>query len=504
MHGGLTENVGIGTVSPEDIAAHVGGDSSVDGVEQVYEREGEVHEGTHTQNALLIGAAAGPGEHNSPQGAAVLQCTGEHVAAQTHLIVLVLIQRGGNADAQELVAHGGVAEQGGQQSSQDQRTHRVQVVLQLAEQSLHAAAALQRAAVSHGQKDQVDGPHGVVHAAAVEQLVGQLVGGLKGVAVVQDAEQLSQAADALEDNGEQNAGSHREGDTNKTGQLDDTSSNNHQDRQQNQRIQVEALFQSGLQLGGYGGIIVAAAGDHTQNGIQNEGDHKGGSGCGHHGGHVVKQAGLGHSGGQVGGVRQRRELVAHVGTGDNHTGGDGGIDAQASTDAEHGDTDGSGSGPGGAAGQAYDGTQDTANGEEKLGSQKVKSVINEGGNSTGHNKGGNQETYGTQDQNGLHGGVQSFDHAGQHVGKAVSADAADDAGHHDGNDQRHVSVVVDLIAEVQAVDHQAHHDQNRQKCLKEIREPDFTLFCIRHNILPFLLLLLIHIASRVSNFSPFL
>ena len=84
---------------------------------------------------LLISAAAGPGEHDGPEGTGVFQSTGEHVAAEAELIILVSIDGGGNANAEELVAHGGVAEDGGQQGGEDQAANGVDLVLEAAEQS---------------------------------------------------------------------------------------------------------------------------------------------------------------------------------------------------------------------------------------------------------------------------------------------------------------------------------------------------------------------------------
>ena len=273
-----------------------------------------------------------------------------------------------------------------------------QVLLEAAEQGLGAAAALQGAAVGHGQEDQVDGPHGVVHAAPGEQAGGQLIAGLEFKAVMQDAEDLGQALHALENDGEQHAGAHGQGDAYQAGQTHDARADNHQDGQQQDGAHIEALLQSGLELGGHSGVIVAAAGDKADDGVQDDSNHKGGGGGGHHGGHMVEQAGFRHGGGQVGSVGQGGELVAHIGAGDDHTGGDGWIDAQAGADAQHGNTHSSGGGPGGAAGQAHDGAQDAADGQEQLGGEEVQTVVNQSGDGARHDEGGDQQAHGAQNQ----------------------------------------------------------------------------------------------------------
>ena len=89
---GLAEQVGVGTVSPEDVAAEHGGDIGIDGVEQVDERIREEHQRAHAENTSLVSAAAGPGEHNGPEGTGIFQRTGEHVAAEAELIILVSIK----------------------------------------------------------------------------------------------------------------------------------------------------------------------------------------------------------------------------------------------------------------------------------------------------------------------------------------------------------------------------------------------------------------------------
>ena len=190
---------------------------------------------------------------------------------------------------------------------------------------------------------------------------------------------------------------------------------------------------------------------------------------------MVEQAGVGHAGGEVGGIGQGGELIADISTGDDHTGGHGGVDAQARADAEHRDTDGGGGSPGRAAGKAHDGAQAAADRQEQFRGQQVQTVVDQGGNGAGHHEGRNQKTDRHEDQQCLERVVQTIEHAGEHVGEAVAAQRTNDAGDAHRNDQRHVGV--NIVAAVQAVDHEAcHHDDGQQR-LKDIRESNFLFVC---------------------------
>ena len=111
---------------------------------------------------------------------------------------------------------------------------------------------------------------------------------------------------------------------------------------------------------GNSGIIRAGVDVQTEDRVEHESDQQGRAGGGDHRGHVIEQAGLGDGGGEVGGVGQGGELIADIRAGDDHTGGDGGIDAQARADAEERKADGGGGGPGGAARQTNDRAEDAA------------------------------------------------------------------------------------------------------------------------------------------------
>ena len=116
----------------------------------------------------MVRAAGGPGDQGGPQGAAVLQGPGEHVAAQAQLVVLVLVHAAGDDETQVLVAHGGDAEHGGQNGDHDQLERRFDLLNEAAQQGLHRADLLEDAAEAHGDDHQVVGPEHAVHAAPVQ------------------------------------------------------------------------------------------------------------------------------------------------------------------------------------------------------------------------------------------------------------------------------------------------------------------------------------------------
>ena len=82
---------------------------------------------------------------------------------------------------------------------------------------------------------------------------------------------------------------------------------------------------------------------------------------------MIEKTGFCNTGSQVGRIGQRREFVTDIRAGDNHTGGDGRIHAQAFADGHERNTDGSGGGPRRTAGQTNDGDEDAAYRKEELG-----------------------------------------------------------------------------------------------------------------------------------------
>ena len=352
---GLAEEGGVGTVSPEDVAAEGSGDGGIDRVEQVDECEREVNERAHAKDAHLIGAAAGPREHRGPKGTGILKGTGQHVAAKAHLIILVNIQRSGNTDAEELVAHGGIAEDGGDHRGNDQGANGVELVLEAAEQALNAAAALKSTAVSDSEQNQVDSPHGAVHTLCfaknrIDNLIASFNCAVKTVVqeIKNTAERNAIRPDSagLENNGNKNSRNHRNSNADQAGHFQDTHGNNDDQRNEDEDVDVEVGNDGILNALCNAGIISRGVNIQTENGIDHEGNEEGRAGGGDHRGHVIEQTGVGNAGSEVGGVGQGGELIADIGTGDNHTGGQCGVDAEASTDAEEGKTDGRSGGPG--------------------------------------------------------------------------------------------------------------------------------------------------------------
>ena len=338
------------------------------------------------------------------------------------------------------------------------------LVLQAAEQTLDAAAALQSTAVGEREEDEVDGPHGAVHTAGLaEDGVSDVVAGLNDDTVVQHVEDVAQGAGAvdvggLEDHHEDGRGGNGDGDTDQAGHAQDAHHDNDDDGDEQQRADGERPAEGILNALSNGGIISAGVNVQAKDRVENEGEQQGRAGGGDHRGDVIEQAGLRDGGGEVGGIGQGGELIADIRAGDDHTGGDGGRDAEARADAEERKTDGGGGGPGGAARHTDDRAEDAADGQEQLRGQQVKAVDDQGRDRAGGHEAGDQETDGAEDQNGFHGGRQTLDHTGEHFLEAVAADRADDAGDDDGQDQGHVRVMITgFRMTAEAVKHEPDH-----------------------------------------------
>ena len=176
---------------------------------------------------------------------------------------------------------------------------------------------------------------------------------------------------------------------------------------------------------------------------------------------MVEKTGLSNSSSEVGGIGQGGELIADIRAGDDHTGGEGGIDAKARANAEERKTDGGGGGPGGAARHTDDRAEDAADGQEQLRGQQVKAVDDQGRDRAGGHEARDQETDGAEDQNGFHGSCQTIDHTGEHILEAVAAGEADDAGDDDGQDQGHVRVMITGFGMTEeAIEHESDHCHN--------------------------------------------
>ena len=194
---------------------------------------------------------------------------------------------------------------------------------------------------------------------------------------------------------------------------------------------------------------------------------------------MVEKTGLGNSRGEVGGIGQGGELIADIRAGDDHTGGEGGIDAKARANAEERKTDGGGGGPGGAARHTDDRAEDAADRQEQLRGQQIQTVNDQGGDRTGGHEARDQETDGAEDQNSFHGSAQALDHTGEHILKVVTAEVTDDARDDDGHDQGQVSVMVTGFGMTEeAVKHEPDHCHNGDQRQNKTGLPcDFLFVC---------------------------
>ena len=359
------------------------------------------------------------------------------------------------------------------------------LVLQAAEQTLDAAAALQSTAVGEREEDEVDGPHGAVHTAGLaEDGVSDFVAGLNDDTVVQHVEDVAQGAGAvdgggLEDHHEDGRGGNGDGDTDEAGHAQDAHHDNHDDGDEQNGGDHEGLAERVLNGLGDGRIVGAGVDVQAHDGVEDEGDEQSRAGGGDHRGNVVEQTGLGNSRGEVGGIGQGGELIADIRAGDDHTGGEGGIDAKARADAEERKTDGGGGGPGGAARHTDDRAEDAADGQEQLRGQQIQTVDDQGGDRTGGHEARDQETDGAEDQDRFHGSAQALDHTGEHILEVVTAEVTDDARDDDGHDQGHVRVMITGFGMTEeAVKHEPDHCHNGDQRQKKTGLPcDFLFVC---------------------------
>ena len=373
-------------------------------------------------------------------------------------------------------------------------------MLEAAEQTLDAAAALERAAVSESDKDEVDGPHGAVHTAGLaEDGVSDFVAGLNADTVVQHVEDVAQGAGAvdvggLEDDHEDRCGGDGGGNADQAGHTQDAHHDNNDDGNEQNRGDIEGTAERVLNALSNSGIVGAGVNVQAEDGVDDQGDDEGRAGGGDHRGDVVEKTGLGNSRGKVGGIGQGGELIADIRAGDDHTGGDGGRDAEARADAEERKTDGGGGGPGGAARHTDDRAEDAADGQEQLRGQQVKAVDDQGRDRAGGHEAGDEETDGAEDQNGFHGSCQTIDHTGEHILEGMAAGEADDAGDDDGQDQGHVRVMITGFGMTEeAIKHEPDHCHNGDQRQNKTGLPcDFLFVCHLMNTSLFIKILARH------------
>ena len=163
---------------------------------------------------------------------------------------------------------------------------------------------------------------------------------------------------------------------------------------------------------------------------------------------MIEESRAGNRRREVSGIRERRELIAEVCAGDNHTGGDCGVDAEPRTDAEEGNADGRRCGPGRTAGKTYNRAHDAADRQEKPRGQKIQPVIDDSRNGSRHDKGCDQNADGAKNQNCFHRRIQTIQHTCKHIREAVAAEAANDAGDANRYDQGHMRIRIARLSDI--------------------------------------------------------
>ena len=106
--------------------------------------------------------------------------------------------------------------------------------------------------------------------------------------------------------------------------------------------------------------------------------------------------------GEVGGVGQRRHLVAEVGARDDGAGGNPQVQVVGRGGADQGQADGAGGGPRVAGGQRDDGADGAGGGIEDGGHQQRQAVVDHRRHDAGQNPGADDRPDDEQDQHGAH------------------------------------------------------------------------------------------------------
>ena len=284
---------------------------------------------------------------------------------------------------------------------------------------------------------------------------------------MQGFEDVADVGHALEDGRKEHAAEHRNCDAHQTREFHHASRNDHDNRNEQQRVDVELRRKRGLQSSRHLRVVARGVDVHAEYGVENQSNHEGRRRRGNHCRHVVEETRAGNRRREVGGIRERRELIAEVCAGDNHAGGNSGVDAETRTDAEEGNADGRRCGPRGTAGKADNRTHDAADRQEEPRGQKIQTVVNDSRDGARHNEGCDQNTDGAENQNCLHRRIQTIQHAREHIRETVPADTTDDAGNADGYNQGHMRIRIARLSD-EPEQHKSHHDDNGNERLYEI------------------------------------
>ena len=383
---GFLEEVGVRTISPENVAAEPACDRRVERVDEVDECEREVCERAHAERCALPCAACCPREHRRPECAGVLECSGHHVAGKTHFVELVCIQRSRDGDTEELVAHRRVAEDTGQHGCGNELSRCVELMLDAAEESIDNACTFECTAVTDSKDNEVDCPQGTFHAACfAEDVVDICAGSFDTAEAV--VEQITDGAECdtvrpysfcLEDDRSDDRYGYCEQDARKRRHLHDADNDDHDERDEHERVHIECIADRIDDLDGLGVIIPCSIRSEAQDRVQDERDQERRTSGRNHRADVIEKTCVGYTSSKVGGVGQRREFIAYVCAGDNHACSQGRIEAEAEADAHECDTDGRCRGPGRTAGQTCDRAQDAADRQEYLRRQQLQSVEDQG------------------------------------------------------------------------------------------------------------------------------
>ncbi len=178
---------------------------------------------------------------------------------------------------------------------------------------------------------------------------------------------------------------------------------------------------------------------------------------------MVEEIGAGDGGGEVGGVRQRRYLVAEERTRDDGTSGPVHRHLEARADAHKGEPDRSDRAPGRAERDRDDRTHDHGGGQEDLRREGLEPVVDQ----SGHGAGGDPDAddHPDDDQH-RHRGKRDVDHAEHavfHVAPVVAEVGAHQRGDREADRQRNMRREVAEIEQLYRQHAERQHDGNERQ-----------------------------------------
>ena len=388
----------IGRMRLEDLPAEGGDDDGHQGGDDVEEAEGGVGEGGDGEDGGLGHAAGGPGEEWRGDRGGVLDGAAEEPGLIPPGAEGFSEDVGCQQDGQVLVRDDAV--QGG--TRDDCRCYQsgagAREGIQEPREAGNHAAGLHAGAEAHRAKDQEHGIEHAQHAARGQQPVDLRMPRLQRERVVDAFHRADEEAagaralgdlraDAFDDPGLEDKaddGGHEHGDG-EHGQRRHPSPDEHQRHRRHKeqpRGDLEFCRQHRgvkVDLGGLRPVMRQA-----QDGEDDEGDHHRRDRCEEHVADVREERDLIDGSGHDRRVRQRGDLVAEVGTGDDGAGDHAVGKAFGPADAEKGDADGGDGGPRAARHHRNHGADDAGRQQEHLGTDDLDAVVDEGGNHAAH------------------------------------------------------------------------------------------------------------------------